>query len=248
MYNPFSLSGKTILVTGASSGIGRATAIECSKMGAVLVLTGRNEERLQETLALLEGQGHAVLPCDLTEEEAINRFAKELPILNGVVLCAGISMLRPVAALNEEALQTVFRTNCFAPMLLTRYLLKNKRMAMGTSMVFVGSISGISNVATALSTYGASKSALMSFVRYAALELAGKKIRCNAVLPGRVETALLQNQTLNEEEVQQDIAKYPLKRYAQPHEVAQGIIYLLSDAANWVTGTSLTIDGGRSLI
>ena len=248
MYNPFSLSGKTILVTGASSGIGRATAIECSKMGAVLVLTGRNEERLQETLAQLEGQGHAVLPCDLTEEEAINRFAKELPILNGVVLCAGISMLRPVAALNEEALQTVFRTNCFAPMLLTRYLLKHKRMATGASMVFVGSISGISNVATALSTYGASKSALMSFVRYAALELAGKKIRCNAVLPGRVETALLQNQTLNEEEVQQDIAKYPLKRYAQPHEVAQGIIYLLSDAANWVTGTSLTIDGGRSLI
>lgn len=248
MYNPFSLSGKTILVTGASSGIGRATAIECSKMGAVLVLTGRNEERLQETLAQLEGQGHAVLQCDLTEEEAINRFAKELPILNGVVLCAGISMLRPVAALNEEALQTVFRTNCFAPMLLTRYLLKHKRMATGASMVFVGSISGISNVATALSTYGASKSALMSFVRYAALELAGKKIRCNAVLPGRVETALLQNQTLNEEEVQQDMAKYPLKRYAQPYEVAQGIIYLLSDAANWVTGTSLTIDGGRSLI
>ena len=248
MYNPFSLSGKTILVTGASSGIGRATAIECSKMGAVLVLTGRNLERLQETLAQLEGQGHAVLQCDLTEEEAINRFAKELPILNGVVLCAGISMLRPVAAINGEALQTVFRTNCFAPMLLTRYLLKHKRMATGASMVFVGSISGISNVATALSTYGASKSALMSFVRYAALELAGKKIRCNAVLPGRVETALLQNQTLNEEEVQQDMAKYPLKRYAQPHEVAQGIIYLLSDAANWVTGTSLTIDGGRSLV
>lgn len=248
MYNPFSLSGKTILVTGASSGIGRATAIECSKMGAILVLTGRNQERLQETLALLEGQGHSVLSCDLTEEEAINHFAKEIPILNGVVLCAGISMLRPVAVLNEEALQTVFRTNCFAPMLLTRYLLKHKRLAIGASMVFVGSISGISNVATALSTYGASKSALMSFVKYAALELAGKKIRCNAVLPGRVATALLQNQTLNEEEVQQDIAKYPLKRYAQPHEVAQGIIYLLSDAANWVTGTSLTIDGGRSLI
>ena len=248
MYNPFSLSGKTILVTGASSGIGRATAIECSKMGAVIVLTGRNHERLQETLALLEGNGHSLFTCDLTKEEEINNLAKELPTLNGVVLCAGISMLRPIAALNDDTLQTVFRTNCFAPMLLTRYLLKHKRMVTGASMVFVGSISGISNVATALSTYGASKSALMSFVKYAALELAGKKIRCNAVLPGRVETALLQNQTMNEDEVRQDIAKYPLKRYAQPHEVAQGIIYLLSDAADWVTGTSLTIDGGRSLI
>ena len=159
MYNPFSLSGKTILVTGASSGIGRATAIECSKMGAVIVLTGRNQERLQETLALLEGKGHSLFTCDLTKEEEINNLAKELPTLNGVVLCAGISMLRPIAALNDDTLQTVFRTNCFAPMLLTRYLLKYKRMETGTSMVFVGSISGISNVATALSTYGASKSA-----------------------------------------------------------------------------------------
>ena len=101
MYNPFSLSGKTILVTGASSGIGRATAIECSKMGAVLVLTGRNQERLKETFALLEGKGHSLFTCDLTKEEEINNLAKELPTLNGVVLCAGISMLRQIAKIGS---------------------------------------------------------------------------------------------------------------------------------------------------
>ena len=115
-------------------------------------------------------------------------------------------------------------------------------------MVFISSISGNSNVATALSAYGSSKSALTAFVRYAALELSGKQIRCNAVLPGRIETSLLQNQLLDEEAIQQDIGKYPLHRYGTPKEVAQSVIYLLSDATKWITGTCLTIDGGRSLI
>ncbi len=248
MYNPFSLAGKTILITGASSGIGRATAIECSRMGAVCVLTGRNESRLSETEAQLDGDGHIVVCCDLTEENSVRKLCSALPVLDGIVHCAGISILKPIVAITDSNLHDIFQTNCFAPMLLTKHIVKAKKINIGGSMVFISSISGNSNVATALSTYGSSKSALTAFVRYAALELSGKHIRCNAVLPGRIETSLLQNQTMNDEDIRQDINKYPLHRYGTPIEVAQSAVYLLSDATRWITGTCLTIDGGRSLI
>jgi NAD(P)-dependent dehydrogenase (short-subunit alcohol dehydrogenase family) len=248
MYNPFSLIGKTILVTGASSGIGRATAIECSKMGAKLLLTGRNEERLQETLSCLEGEKHRILCYDLSKEDNLKELCTTIPAIDGLAHCAGISMLKPIMALNANNLHELFTTNYYAPVLLTKQLAKAKKLQNGASLVYVGSISGISNVATALSAYGSSKSALNSFVQYAALELSGKQIRCNAVLPGRVETHLLQNQTMSNEDIQKDIDKYPLKRYGKAEEVAQAIVYLLSDATKWITGTSITIDGGRSLM
>lgn len=249
MYNPFSLIGKTILITGASSGIGRATAIECSKLGAKLIITGRNEERLHETLALLNSDEHITICCDLSQEQCIKEFCTQLPKdIDGVAHCAGISSLKPIVALNTQNLQDIFSTNYYAPVLLTKHLVKAKKLQQGASLVYVGSISGVSNVATALSAYGSSKSALNSFVQYAALELAGKQIRCNAVLPGRIETQLLQNQTMSEEDLQKDIAKYPLHRYGTTTEVAQAIVYLLSDTTKWITGTSITIDGGRSLI
>ena len=247
MYNPFSLIGKTILVTGASSGIGRATAVECSKMGATLILIGRNEERLKETLSLLEGNRHSYLCYDLSKEENLKELCSNIPTIDGLAHCAGISMLKPILALNTNNLQDVFSTNLYAPILLTKQLAKAKKLQIGASLVFVGSISGISNVATALSAYGSSKSALNSFVQYAALEFSGKQIRCNAVLPGRVETHLLQNQTMSNEDIQKDIDKYPLKRYGTAEEIAQTIVYLLSDATKWITGTSITIGGGRSL-
>ena len=248
MYNPFSLIGKTILITGASSGIGRATAIDCSRMGALCILTGRNEGRLLQTKEQLDGTGHITHCCDLNDETAVKELCTLLPSLDGVVHCAGISMLKPILGITDSNLHSVFETNCFAPMLLTKHIVKSKKMNTAGSMVFISSISGNSNVATALSVYGASKSALSSFVRYAALELSGKQIRCNAILPGRIETSLLQNQTMNDAKLQQDMSKYPLRRYGTPQEVAQSVIYLLSDATKWVTGTSLTIDGGRSLI
>ena len=247
MYNPYSLIGKTILVTGASSGIGRSTAIECSKMGATILLTGRNEERLKETLALLEGIGHQIFSTDLSLEEQIKQLCCDIPEIHGLAHCAGISSLTPIMGLNEQKLHNVFCTNYYAPALLTKHLIKAKKVHKGASLVYVGSISGISNVATALSAYGSSKSALNSFVQYAAIELSGKQIRCNSILPGRVETQLLQNQTMSNEDIQKDIERYPLKRYGTPEEVAQTIVFLLSDATKWITGTSITIDGGRSL-
>lgn len=248
MYNPFSLIGKTILVTGASSGIGRATAIECSKMGAKLLLTGRNEERLKETLSCLEGEEHRILCYDLSKENDLKELCTTIPAIDGLAHCAGISMLKPIMALNANNLHELFTTNYYAPVLLTKQLAKAKKLQNGASLVYVGSISGINNVATALSAYGSSKSALNSFVQYAALEFSGKQIRCNAVLPGRVETHLLQNQTMSNEDIQKDIEKYPLKRYGRAEEVAKTIVYLLSDATTWITGTSITIDGGRSIM
>jgi NAD(P)-dependent dehydrogenase (short-subunit alcohol dehydrogenase family) len=247
MYNPFSLTGKTILVTGASSGIGRATAVECSKMGATLILTARNEERLQATLAELDGDGHRYILADLTDETQMQTLCEGLPELDGVVFCAGKSLLKPIQVLSEKDITSVFATNYTAPVLLTKSLVKARKLNKGASLVYIASISGNGNTAPALAIYGSSKSSLTSFVQYAALELAGRQIRCNAICPGRIETGLLQNQSMTAEEIQKDIDKYPLRRYGKPEEVAQAAVYLLSDAAQWMTGTALKLDGGRTL-
>ena len=247
MYNPFSLEGKTILVTGASSGIGRTTAIECSKLGATLVLTGRNEEALLETQTLLIGENHTYVVADLSNEMNCEELAKQLPVLDGCVSNAGMGKMLPVQFYSMDVLEDVFKINSFAPMLLLKYLVKKKKLKNPSSVVFTASISGYNNIAPANGIYGASKSALSAYMKYAALELAGKGIRCNAVHPGRVNTPLIANRLLSQEDVTKDMAQYPLKRYAEPEEVAYAIIYLLSDASSFVTGSNLVIDGGRSL-
>lgn len=248
MYNPFSLEGKTILITGASSGIGRAAAVECSKSGAIVIVTGRREEALIETISLLCGEGHKYVVCDLSSEEACAKLVAELPVLDGIVSNAGVGKMLPVQFYSEEVLDDVFRINTFAPMLLMKTLLRKKKLKNPSSVVFTSSISGYSNVAPANGIYGASKSALTAYMKYAALELAGKGVRCNAVHPGRINTALIaNNRLLSEADVLKDMEQYPLKRYGEPEEIAYAIIYLLSDAASWVTGSNLVVDGGRSL-
>ena len=242
-YNPYSLSGKTILVTGASSGIGRSTAIECSKLGAKLVITARNKERLQETFNLLEGDGHLQLLGDLTSEEDLERIVAETPKLDGLVNNAGISIVKPVVFVNHEDLQKVFSTNTFAPIVFTRLLLKKKKLNLKSSIVFTSSIAAMHS-SLGNSMYGASKAAIMAFMHYCARELAGKQIRANAVHPAMINTNLITGGAISSEQHQLDMQKYPLKRYGEPEEVAWAIIYLLSDAAAWVTGTSLIIDGG----
>lgn len=248
MYNPFSLEGKTILITGASSGIGRSVAIECARLGATLVLTGRNERNLHETLQSLEGEKeHQVVVADLSNEEDVNKLVMSLPSLDGLVCNAGVGKMLPVQFYSLDVLEEVFGINVFAPMLLIKLLVRKKKLKNPSSVVFTASISGYSNVVPANGIYGASKSALSAYMKYAALELAGKGIRCNAVHPGRIQTPLIENRLLSEEDVAKDVDMYPLKRYGKPEEVAHAIIYLLSDAAAWVTGTNLVIDGGRSL-
>lgn len=248
MYNPFSLKGKTILITGASSGIGRATAIECAKLGATVILNGRNVDALNETLSLMpQDSQHQILPGDLTDEATIKEIVSCLPLLDGCVLNAGKSKMLPLQFYTQENLNDVFALNCFSPMLLLKHLVKNKKLVKPSSVVFTASISGYTNTAVANGMYGASKSALTAYMKYAALELATKGIRCNAVHPGRINTPLINNSLLSQEDVNKDIEKYPLGRYGEPQEVAYAIAYLLSDASAWVTGSDLLIDGGRSL-
>lgn len=247
MYNPFSLLGKTILVTGASSGIGRATAIECSRMGARCVITGRNMQRLQQTCNDLEGNGHILIIADLSKQDDIDTLADSIPNIDGLVNNAGIGLNKPISYIKQEDLENVFQVNTFAPILLTKALLRKKKINKNGSIVFTSSISAFeSNFGRAV--YGASKSAIMAYMHYCARELAGKPIRANAVHPAMTETPLIYSGTLTEEDRQRDMMQYPLKRYAKPEEIAYAIIYLLSDASSWTTGTSLIIDGGLSLL
>ena len=245
-YNPFSLEGKTILVTGASSGIGRTTAIECSKMGATVIITGRNIERLQETFEQLIGTGHKQIIADLNKESDIERIVSECPALDGLVNNAGRGKSKPINFIKEEDLQDVFQTNLFGVALLTKMLLKKKKISKRGSIVFTSSISSIMS-APGLAIYASSKAAISAYMRTCALELGIKGIRSNAVLPGMVETKLINSGTYTDEDKKNDLELYPLGRYGNPEDIAFAIIYLLSDASCWVTGTSLVIDGGRCL-
>ena len=246
VYNPYSLEGKTILITGASSGIGRATAIECSKLGARLVVTGRNEERLISTYKKLEGIGHQWVVADLSAPDGIDTLVEKLPQIDGLVNNAGISNTKLIGFIKLEDLERTFTTNAYAPILLTKSLLKRKKLNKSASVVFVSSAASI-NPDVANSVYGATKAAIASFSRSCAKELAAKSIRSNSIHPGMVETELVQNLVFSEEEINNDKARYLLKRYGRPEEIAWAIIYLLSDAAAWVTGSEFVIDGGLTL-
>lgn len=250
MYNPFTLEGKTILVTGAGGGIGRATAIACSKMGATLVVTDINAETLAETLSLLETEGsrsHLMFTADLTNDDALDKMVAELPQLDGIVCNAGISKVLPIQFLNTEDMNRIMAINAFAPMYMTQRLYKKKRINKGGSIVYTVSISGVSMVSMGGVMYAVSKNALDAFMRNAALEFAARNIRVNSVNPSRVKTGLIQNSVYSEEEVAKDLQTYPLKRYAEPEEIANCIVFLLSDAASYITGHALVVDGGKTL-
>lgn len=245
-YNPFSLEGKTVLVTGASSGIGQATAIECAKMGAKVVVTGRNAERLQETFGQLEGEGHLQIVADLNDENDITKLVEQCPVLNGLVNNAGRGKSKPVSFIGMEDLQDVFQTNLFGVALLTKMLLKKKKIAKGGSIVFTSSISAYMTAA-GLAIYASSKAAVTAYMRTCAIELGPKGIRANAILPGMVETKLINSGTYTDEDKQADLNLYPLGRYGRPEDIAHAMVFLLSDASVWVTGTELIVDGGRCL-
>ena len=246
-YNPFSLDGKTILVTGASSGIGQETAIQCSKMGAKVVITARNEERLKDTFDSLEGDEHMLFLAELTNQSQVESLVSQLPTLHGVVLCAGKGMTLPFPFCTREKYDEIFNVNFFAPIELLRLLVKKKKLAQESSVVFVSSIGGVESFSLGNGVYGASKAALNSTMRFCARELATKKIRVNCVNPGMVNTKLIQGGIITDEQHKLDMEKYPLKRYGEPEDIAYGIIYLLSNASSWVTGHALIIDGGVTI-
>lgn len=243
-YNPFSLEGKTILVTGASSGIGQACAIEASKLGAKVIVCGRNKERLEQTLDLLEGEGNIAFEGDLLEQETIEKLAKDTPALDGVVLSAGKGLTLPFQFCTRDKFDDIFNINFFSPVELLRLLAKRKKLNQKSSVVFIVSIGGTHKFSVGNSIYGCSKASLDSMVHFTAMELASKRIRVNGICPGMVNTPLIQRGTLTEEQLKADMESYPLKRYGEPEDIAHGAAYLLSDASSWVTGTSIVIDGG----
>ncbi|MCQ2975203.1 MAG: SDR family oxidoreductase [Bacteroidales bacterium] len=247
MYNPYSLEGKTILITGASSGIGRATAIECSKLGARCIITARNQERLQQTLNQLEGDGHIQIFADLTKKDELENLINQTPKIDGLVNSAGIVYSKPITFIKQDDLDKIFSINTYAPIILTKSLIKQKKINKRGSIVIISSIA--SDTQTPGNTiYGMAKSALACFTRYCALELAQNKIRVNSIHPGMINTEMTANICISKEEIEIDKNTYPLKRYGEPQEIAWAIIYLLSDASSFVTGSKLTIDGGKSLI
>jgi NAD(P)-dependent dehydrogenase (short-subunit alcohol dehydrogenase family) len=246
-YNPFSLEGKTVLVTGASSGIGRTTAIECSKMGASVIITARNEERLKATLDSLNtefGQEHQMVLADLSSQEGVNALVDELPHLDGVSLNAGIVKTLPVKFINKDDLTEVLNVNMMGPILLAQRLLKKKKITKGSSVVFTSSIGGVMISTVGNTMYGVSKGGLNAFMKGMALEMASIGIRSNSVNPGFVATSILSAGTISEEQLKKNVSAYPLGRFGKPEDIAYAIIYLLSDASAWVTGHTLVIDGG----
>lgn len=250
MQSPFSLKGKTILVTGASSGIGRSIAVECSKMGAKLVVTGRNEVRLLETMALMDGDGHQYVQSDLSQQDGIDTVVADCPVLNGIVHSAGIPDICGVKHISRTALENIVNINEIAPILLTSALVKRKKLQKGASIVFIASMSGVyvGNVGEA--SYSSTKGALSGFVKSAAIELAAQGTRVNTICPAVVQTKLLElsNGMFSEEQLKERMGeRYPLKRFGKPEDVAYGAVYLLSDASQWVTGINLLIDGGYCL-
>lgn len=250
MNNPFSLEGKKILVTGASSGIGKAIAIECSKMGATLIITGRSPERLNDTFLSLEGPNHIQIVADLTDYDNITALVEQCPQLDGCVNNAGIAKLVLVPFIKKNSIDEILNINTVAPILLTSLLVKKKKMKSNSSMVFTSAVSGVYISSVGESLYSASKGAIHGFVKGAALDLASKGIRVNTVNPGLTPTNILgvASELFSEAEVlERRIGQYPLKRFGKPEDIAYGVIYLLSDASSWVTGTALLIDGGLTL-
>lgn len=246
-YNPFTLENKTILITGASSGIGKETSIECSKLGAKIVATARNEARLSETMSHLEGDGHTSIIADLAKSEDLSRLVENAPQLDGLVNNAGKTITLPCSFITEDKLDDIVGVNMIAPILLFSMLLKKKKLVKKSSIVFTSSINGIKTGSVGSSMYCATKAALSGFVKTIALENASKNIRVNCVCPGMISTNILEVGVISTEQLLEDAKKYPLGRYGKPEEVAWAIIYLLSDASSFVTGSNLVIDGGFTI-
>lgn len=241
------LEGKKLLVTGASSGIGRAIAIMVAQAGAQVVVTGRNEERLAETLRLLSGEGHTAIAADLADEQSISAIITAGIKYDGVVFNAGVVNYLPIKFLSQEKIEDTFSVNVNGSILLCQQLLKNKQIARKGSLVFISSISSKLGIAgTAL--YAASKAAITAFAKVTAAECASMGIRSNSVCPGIVVTPMTEqaNAALSAEAMAEAAKDYPLG-YGEPNDVAGLVSFLLSDLSKWITGSEIVIDGGYLL-
>lgn len=249
-FNPFSLTGKRILVTGSTSGLGKTIALTCARMGAEIICTGRDSVRLVQTLAELQAissNRHQAVQADLTQTEDRDALVASVgkSTLDGIVHSAGISRLCPVRMITEQHLREVQAINVEAPMLLTQALLKRNLVGPGGSMVFIASIAahiGVPGVAA----YSGTKAALLAMVRCLAMEVVKRQIRANCISPALVETPLLDATATVVGSLEQERNNYPLG-FGKPEDVANAAVFLLSDASRWVTGTTLIMDGGLTI-
>lgn len=248
MINPFSIEGKTILVTGAASGMGKATALTCSQMGARVIAVDYNAEGLAQSMAELEGEGHQSFALNLADETTWEELLGGDFVLDGIASCAGIANMNPFSFVSKQEFDKVFGVNFFGPVLLVKTLLKKKKINKEASIVFVSSVDGPKVVHAGNSVYSASKNALVGMSRNMAVDLAPKKIRVNCVLPGTTDTPLIRTANITEEQLAENTKAFPLKRFGTPQDMANAIVYLLSDASSFVTGTELVVDGGYSLL
>ena len=247
MANPFSLEGKTILVTGAASGIGKATAIQCVEMGAKVILVDLNEGGLKETVNMISAGDAEIRVLDLTDFDKLSEMVFSLPKLDGVASNAGI-VLSLLAKFSEaKDMERIFKINTFSHINLIQQLTVQKKLNKGASIVFTSSMSGVYCGLAGGSLYGATKSAILGYTKALAIELAPRGIRVNTIHPGMIETPLTQGTSLSKEVFEEDAKNYLLGRYGRPEEIAYSIVYLLSDATVWMTGTQLLIDGGYSV-
>lgn len=242
-FNPFSLAGKQILVTGASSGIGKAIALACAKMGATVIVTGRNVQRLNETLSLMPEGDHKAISADLTKAEDIDTLATAIPKLDGLVQCAGVGSRIPCKDMTQADIDHIMKPNLEAPVLLQSAILTKKKLNKVSSIIYIASRAYDSpSVGNAI--YSASKGAIISYAKCLALELAPRQIRVNCICPAMIWTDLIIQEGLTKEELEDAQLKYPLKRYGQPEDVANLALYLLSDASTWMTGSAIDLSGG----
>lgn len=247
MKNPFSLEDKTILVTGASSNIGRQIAVKCSEMGATVIATARNEERLKETLTKMTGEGHQILQSDLSDSEQIPTLVEHLPELDGIVMCAAVFRTTPIRNNRRKYTEEMFKTNTFANIDLVQLLLKNRKIKDGGSILFISSVAAYRPYA-GNALYSATKGAINSFCQVLAIEQGSRRIRANCLSPGIIQSDMeVKDWAVTQEELDKEEARFPLG-FGHTEDIAYAAVYLMSDASKWVTGTNMIVDGGQSII
>lgn len=246
-FNPFSLKGKHILVVGASSGIGKATAIACSKLGAELTIISRNMAKLRDVSSGLTGtEQHKVYGCDICNDEEVKSFVGKIDKVDGVVFCAGILKTVPVRFIHRKDIDEVFNTNYYGIVGVCTQLIAQKKLNKFSSLVFISSLTANYLFEYGNAVYSSSKAAILAYSKVLAKELSKRHVRVNSVLPGMVKTEILKQSDIPEDQFNKDEENYPLG-YGEPDDIAYACIYLLSDASKWVTGSSLVMDGGLTI-